>query len=102
MRNSNGIILVYDITNINSFEKVDYWLKSVRQVSREDSTVYLLGNKIDLTKDYPKCRKVNQEIVSKFITENGVDYWVECSAKDNLNLDGTFHKFYMGKFSIST
>lgn len=96
MRNSNGVLIVYDICNQNSFDKVDFWLKSVRQVSKENTTIYLFGNKYDLVKENPKNRKVEKELVSKYVLENNIDYWVECSALKNENLNDTFVKFYLG------
>ncbi len=97
MRNSDGVILVYDICNYSSFEKAAFWLKAVRQVTKDNITIFLLGNKLDLVQDNPRSRKVSKEKVALFITENKIDYWIECSAKTNENLSDTFSKFYMGK-----
>ena len=96
MRNSNGILLVYDITNYNSFEKVDFWLKAIRHCSTEKIVIYLFGNKLDLIQENPKHRKVDIDIVSKYVEENEIEYWVECSAKNDENLKDTFKNFYQG------
>lgn len=95
MRNSNGVFLVYDINNFSSFEKLDFWLKQIKQVTAEDTTIYLLGNKLDLVKENPNNRKVEKEFVSKFVIENNINYWIECSAKNKENLSDTFEKFYL-------
>jgi len=60
---SQGIILVYDVTDRKSFVSISGWLKSVRQISKE-SKVLLLGNKCDLR----SSSSLNHSIVS---TEEG-------------------------------
>ena len=95
MRNSNGLLIVYDACNSQSFEKVDYWLKLSRQHLGEECSIYLLGNKSDLIKKNSKNRKVSLDIVSKYVIENNIDYWTECSALENENLQDTFVKFYL-------
>lgn len=95
MRNSNGLLIVYDACNSLSFEKVDYWLKLSRQHLGDDCTIYLLGNKSDLIKKNAKNRKVSLELVTKYVIENNIDYWTECSALENENLQDMFVKFYL-------
>lgn len=95
MRNADGVILVYDINNSLSFEKVNFWLKAVRQVTKESTTVYLFGNKLDLVQENKNFRKVPIEKVLKYISDNKISNWVECSAKLNINLKESFEKFYM-------
>lgn len=97
MRNADGVILVYDINSSSSFDKIGFWLKAVRQVTKENTTIFLFGNKLDLVKENSKFRKVSKEKVASFVTENNIDYWIECSAKYNENLCDTFVKFYLGK-----
>ncbi|MHA1170954.1 MAG: Rab family GTPase, partial [Candidatus Heimdallarchaeota archaeon] len=43
-----GGVLVYDITNRNSFNSLDYWLKQIRQNAGEVPVV-LAGNKVDIS-----------------------------------------------------
>jgi Ras-related protein Rab-21 len=47
-RDSNAAILVYDITDGDSFEKVQRWVKELRKVIAEDLPIVIAGNKIDL------------------------------------------------------
>lgn len=94
MRNSDGVILVYDISNQSSFEKMGYWLKSVRQVIKDNVSIYLYGNKLDLVQSNKSNRRVMKENVIRFMNENQIDDWVECSAKTNENLLPLFIKFY--------
>ena len=47
-RGSHGVILVYDVTNRHTFEKLDNWLKEVEAYStKADIVKMLIANKID-------------------------------------------------------
>ena len=61
-RNSSLAIIVYNVTDRNSFENVDLWFKELRTHSNPNVKVFLIGNKIDLEDQ----RKVQ--------TEEGVKY----------------------------
>lgn len=49
MRNADAALIVYDVTDRNTFEDVEKWLKDLdRSSGTEDANVYLIGNKTDL------------------------------------------------------
>ena len=108
MRNADGVILVYDINSPSSFDKINYWLNSVRDVSNKNTPIYLLGNKLDLlktnnsttintlTNSIKSMRRVSLDKVSSYVEENNINYWVECSAKTGENIEETFKRFYTG------
>ena len=50
-RMSNGAILVYDITDEDSFNKVKNWVKELKKMLGGDICLTIAGNKIDLEKD---------------------------------------------------
>lgn len=50
-RSSNGAILVYDITDEDSFQKVKNWVKELKKMLGSDIVLAIVGNKIDLSKD---------------------------------------------------
>lgn len=50
-RSSNGAVLVYDITDEDSFQKVKSWVKELRKMLGVDICLAIIGNKIDLVKD---------------------------------------------------
>ncbi|KAH3734482.1 ras-related protein Rab-21-like [Dreissena polymorpha] len=50
-RDSNGAILVYDITDEDSFQKVKSWVKELKKMLGNDICLCIAGNKIDLEKD---------------------------------------------------
>lgn len=50
-RGSNGAILVYDITDEDSFQKVKNWVKELRKMLGTEICLVIAGNKTDLDKD---------------------------------------------------
>jgi len=80
-------LIVYDITNRESFNKVDYWLKIFKMNYEEDRTCFLVGTKSDLEKNREVTLK---EGLDKAYSLN-MDF-IECSSKDNINIDDIFGK----------
>ena len=56
-------MLVYDITDIESFSKVRKWVRELRKIVGNDITIAIAGNKIDLE----KSRAVSEEDAVKYI-----------------------------------
>lgn len=50
-RMSNGAVLVYDITDQDSFQKVKNWVKELKKMLGNEVCLTIAGNKIDLEKD---------------------------------------------------
>ncbi|MEE6464096.1 hypothetical protein FKM82_006174 [Ascaphus truei] len=46
-RGAQGFILVYDITNPDSFKNIAVWMKDIKMKAGEEVEVVLLGNKCD-------------------------------------------------------
>jgi hypothetical protein len=46
-RGANGIVVVYDVTNKESYDRIDGWMKEALQYAQEPRTL-LIGNKADL------------------------------------------------------
>jgi small GTP-binding protein len=49
-RGADVIIVVYDITNKNSFDGIEYWLNLARENAAKDCAVMIVGNKSDLAR----------------------------------------------------
>jgi len=45
-RQAMGIMLVYDITNVKSFNNVTNWLRNIEEHASEDVVRILIGNKV--------------------------------------------------------
>ena len=50
-RDAAGALLVYDITDAESFNKVKNWVKELRKIVGNDIIIVIAGNKIDLEKN---------------------------------------------------
>lgn len=79
-----GGILVFDITNRNSFNSLDYWMKQIRQ-NAGNIPITLVGNKIDIADQ----RKVSFEEAQKYATEKKLIY-IETSAKTGESVPDLF------------
>ena len=86
-KGANGVLLIFDITKRDTFEKLDYWLTDLQENSDnlDNLFIYLIGNKIDLEAE----RKVSTEEANKFAQENNLSY-IEVSAKTGFNIKKLF------------
>jgi GTPase KRas protein len=79
-------LLVYDITNIKSFEKIkNYYVNELREKSKNIFKCILLGNKTDLEEN----RKVSQEEGLALAKENQFVF-METSCVTNCNVSSAF------------
>eukprot|EP00298_Acanthocystis_sp_HF-20_P002333 c12755_g1_i1.p1 GENE.c12755_g1_i1~~c12755_g1_i1.p1 ORF type:complete len:210 (-),score=77.29 c12755_g1_i1:47-676(-) len=74
-------ILVYDITNKKTFERMNFWLSEVKKTCIPDMTIALIGNKSDLSEK----RQVQVEEGENFAKEKGLIFF-ETSAKTLFNV----------------
>ena len=88
-RDAYGVIIVFDLTNKNSFNKVKYWLKEINSNAPKDIVICLLGNKADITHD----RNVAYED-AKALAEDNLYY--EVSAKSGNNVSLAFEQLTYG------
>ena len=84
-RGSNGIILIFDVTDRASFEHIKNWIEQIKEEAQENIIIYLVGNKIDCK----ETRVVTTEEGKKIAEEFGLKYF-ETSAKTKENIDSTF------------
>ena len=56
-------MLVYDITDAESFNKVKAWVKELKKILGNDIAVAIAGNKIDMEKN----RNVNQQEAIEYV-----------------------------------
>ena len=84
MKDSNLAILLYDITNLESFENIEFWLQELNNYSLS-SKVILVGNKTDLNDE----RKIPEEEGRNKINLK-IRKFIECSVKNNTNVKEIF------------
>jgi small GTP-binding protein len=86
-KNSDGIVIVYDVHDKKSFEKVQDWVQSLNEYTDSSKTipVILVGNKIDLE------REVSTEEGQKLAESFNLPFF-ESSAKENKGITEFMHK----------
>lgn len=86
-KGSDGCILAFDVTDLESFEALDTWRGDVlaKTIPMEQSyPMVVLGNKIDLAD-----RQVPQEVARDWCKEKDIPYF-EVSAKNDINVVQAF------------
>jgi Ras-related protein Rab-11A len=82
---AKGAMLVYDITNQQSFENIPNWLNELVSHVSPSTVIMLVGNKCDLE----HLRAVKKETATKFAEEKRL-LFLETSALDTTNVDKAF------------
>ena len=85
IRESNIILLVYDITRKESFNNIPKWFSDVLNIKSNEAIYVLVGNKIDLKDE----RKVSYEEGKKLADEKNIIF-EEVSAKTGENFEILF------------
>ena len=95
-KESDGILLLYDVTNKESFKNVETWIKSIHEsLGNHQNSKYiiiLIGNKIDLIGVEGKEREVSTEEGENTCKEKDLVWGGECSVK-NIEFDELEKKF---------
>jgi Ras-related protein Rab-1A len=92
-RGAHGILLLYDVTNRDSFKNLESWLIEIEKNAKEKVLKILIGNKCDLTDD----REITSDEGKAFALRNGMEF-METSAKMNTNVSEAFET--LGKLMI--
>jgi len=84
-RGAHGIIVVYDVTDQESFNNVKTWLNEIDRYASENVNKLLVGNKCDLTAK----KVVDYQTAKAFADELGIPF-LETSAKNATNVEQAF------------
>lgn len=84
-RGADGIIMVYDVTSLESFDHVEEWLSEVDRYANESTSKLLVGNKADLIEE----KQVPEETAQGFAEKLQIPF-LETSAKTATNVDTAF------------
>uniref|UniRef100_A0A8C1HI48 RAB6A, member RAS oncogene family n=1 Tax=Cyprinus carpio carpio TaxID=630221 RepID=A0A8C1HI48_CYPCA len=87
IRDSAAAVVVYDITNVNSFQQTTKWIDDVRTERGGDVIIMLVGNKTDLADK----RQVSIEEGERKAKELNVMF-IETSAKAGYNVKQLFRR----------
>lgn len=91
IRDSNGIILVFDLGNEESFNNLDKWMEKINKaVDVKNVEIILVGNKSDL----PDI-KVSRDMATKYAGEHGIKY-LSVSTLNGENIELLFEMIATG------
>lgn len=79
-QNSSLAIIVYSVTDQNSFQDVNEWYKEVKSNTSPDCKIFLIANKVDLPE-----RKISTEQGNQCKIDFKFDLFMETSAKSGFN-----------------
>ncbi|OHS96737.1 GTP-binding protein YPT1 [Tritrichomonas foetus] len=80
-RSCNGVILVFDLTDRESFTKLGYWIDLIRDNTKETPIIFLVGNKVDVGQ-----QSVTDAEVASFCSEHSFVFF-KTSAVNGENVD---------------
>ncbi|KZV78493.1 ras-domain-containing protein [Exidia glandulosa HHB12029] len=84
-RGAAGALLVYDITNRDTFTSLPRWLSDARALGSPNLVTVLVGNKADREDE----REVEWEEASRWAADNGI-HFIETSSITGDNVDAPF------------
>ncbi|XP_076647888.1 ras-related protein Rab-8A-like isoform X1 [Halictus rubicundus] len=84
-RGAMGILLMYDVTSLESFNHLAYWLRNIQENASPDVVKVLAANKCDVTAH----RTVDAER-GQIIADNFDMPFFEVSCKENINIEEVF------------
>ena len=87
-KGANGIILIYDVTSLQTYENVKNWITQIREEANPNVIIYLAGNKIDIPEE---SRAVKTSDGQKIADEYQLPF-KETSAKDGMNVNEIFQE----------
>ena len=98
IKDSHAIVVVYDLTNRESFLSVERWIAEARDLRDQDAKIVLAGNKADLVSDEVVDenftgigRRVSAEEGQAFAETHSVDFF-EISALAGTNVHALFNQ----------
>ncbi|XP_023331649.1 ras-related protein Rab-3 isoform X2 [Eurytemora carolleeae] len=86
-RGAMGFILMYDVTNEESFTSVHDWCTQIKTYSWDNAQVILVGNKCDMEDE----RVISYERGKHLADSLGLEFF-ETSAKENINVRAVFER----------
>jgi len=69
-KNSSAVIIIYDITNRQSFDHIDKFYRDAKEMAGKHAVVVIVGTKNDLNEE----RKVKEEEGRDFAASKNIDF----------------------------
>lgn len=87
-RRADGIVLLYDVTDLRSFECTASWVDRIRENSPDNVKIMLMGNKIDLQRERLVTTEMGMEAARRIDAQ-----FFEVSAVNGSNINKAFKVF---------
>ena len=84
-RGAQGILIVYDVTDRETFDNVRTWIVEIEKYSQAGVCKILVGNKCDMEDKRQVSREEGEELANHYQMP-----FLETSAKNSLNVDDAF------------
>ena len=86
IKKANGILLMYDISDKNSFNNIGNWMVTIKENAGSKMSILLIATKCDLKNE----RVISKEDGENLAKEYGIHFY-ETSSKDNINIQKAFY-----------
>lgn len=99
-RGAHGVIVVYDVTNRDSFQNVKNWMGEITRYASENVNRLLIGNKCDIDAKRAVTSEEGKELADSF----GIQF-METSAKTAANVEQSFLRMAVeikGRVAVNT
>ena len=94
-RFAQGIFIIFDLTDKESFNSLENWIKIIKEVV-EEPNIIILANKVDLLDN-----KVGDDQIKDFSLKNQIKI-ITISVKENANIDKAFNEMINLIYNSST
>lgn len=94
IKDMDGFLLFFDVTNKESFNSIDYWKKFIND-NNDSKEIILLANKIDLSDK----REVKKTEAKEYAEKYNIKY-IECSCKDTNNIYEVLNEIILMSFNV--
>ena len=93
---ADGIILIYDITNEETFDNIISWVNDIKKSRNENVIIYLIGNKVDLIEE----RKISNESGKEIAIDQNMKF-IEISVKWDLNVSDVVYNLVFDIYNLN-
>ncbi|MFX1328995.1 MAG: Rab family GTPase [Promethearchaeota archaeon] len=83
---ANGIFLVFELVNIETLTKLDWWYTQLLEHNLQDQPKIVLGTKLDLVQTKAKKHKIDDLIIEQFLKRHNETDFIRTSSKENTNI----------------
>jgi small GTP-binding protein len=90
-RNIDVYLIVFDLSNIKSFDNIKEWYREIKEYNKSDkaSNIFLIGNKSDIAAD----KSIHSSNINMYCSQYSIPY-IEITAKNNIMVRELFQHVF--------